>query len=30
MAGLNSDRAPGKKLEPYQVFDMIGGVGTGG
>ena len=30
MKGVNANRASGTELEPWQVFDMIGGTSTGG
>ncbi|TIA10262.1 hypothetical protein D6C81_08388 [Aureobasidium pullulans] len=30
MAGMNSGRAEDDQLQPYQVFDLIGGTSTGG
>ncbi|KAI9730662.1 MAG: hypothetical protein M1834_005630 [Cirrosporium novae-zelandiae] len=30
MDGLNHKRGSQEKLEPWQVFDMIGGTSTGG
>jgi hypothetical protein len=30
MNGINDGREPVEELEPFQVFDMIGGTSTGG
>jgi patatin-like phospholipase/acyl hydrolase len=30
MKGINADRQVGDKLQPWEVFDMIGGTSTGG
>ena len=30
MQKVNEGRGTGDKLEPFQVFDLIGGTGTGG
>ena len=30
MAQVNHDRKPGDWLQPWQVFDLIGGTSTGG
>jgi hypothetical protein len=30
MAGVNEGRPPNEQLQPWQVFDMMGGTSTGG